>query len=223
MSGKMTTDGRQHVADRVQNSLSGAALPETYGYVEIGTGSKGNLTAGTALQLNANAAKGDTSLVLKDGGGVLTGSVIAGDYLLFANDTQKYEIAANASASGNLITVTLVNALETAKTAGDGLATYMGGSNSTAGVRTSLAAGGRVAITAGWPKIVTVSTGAALEFKASFAAGTFTVGTAITESSVRQSAAGGKCLGYAVLDAPQSPSASQSLDVTLQFPLLASI
>lgn len=223
MSGKLTTDGRQHIADRVQNSLSGAALPETYGYIEIGGGAKGNLTAGTALQLNANAAKGDTTVVLKDSGGVLTGSVIAGDYLLFANDSQKYEVAANATAAGNLITVTLVNALNAAKTLGDGLATYLGGSNTTAGVRTSLAAGGRVAITAGWPKIVTVSTGAALEFKASFPAGTFTVGTAITEAAVRQSSAGGKCLGYAVLDTPQSPSSSQSLDVTLQFPILASI
>lgn len=223
MSGKMTTDGRQHIADRVQNSLSGAALPETYGYIEIGTGSKGNLTAGTALQLNASVAKGATAVVLKDSGGVLTGSVVAGDCLLFGNDNQRYEVAANATASGNLITVTLVNALETLKTAGDGLATYMGGSNTTAGVRASLAAGGRVAITAGWPKTVAVSTGAALEFKASFPAGTFTVGTAITEAAIRQSAAGGKCLGYAVLDTPQSPSSSQSLDVTIQFPILGNV
>lgn len=223
MPGKLTTDGRQHLADRIQNSLHGTALPETYGYIEIGTGAKGNLTAGAALQLNANAAKGATAVVLKDSGGVLTGDVLAGDYLLFADDDQKYEVAGNASAAGNLITVNLVNPLESAKVAGDGAATYMGGHNTTAGVRASLAAGGRVAITAGWPKNVSVGTGAALEFRASFPAGTYTVGTAITEAAVRQSGAGGKCLGYTVLDAPQSPSASQSLDVTLQFPLLAGI
>lgn len=223
MPGKMTTDGRQHVADRLQNSLHGTALPETYDYIEIGTGTKGNLTASAALQLNANAAKGATTVVLKDSGGVLTGSLVAGDYLLFGDDDERYEVAAPATASGNLITVNIVNPLESAKLANDPLATFMGGTNTTTGVRAALATGGRVAVTAGWPKIVSVSTGAALEFKASFPAGTFSVGTAITEAAVRQSAAGGKCFGYAVLDVAQSPSSSQSLDVTIQFPILAII
>lgn len=223
MAGKITSDGRKHIADLVQNALHGTALPETFGYIEVGTGTKGNLTAGTALQLNANAAKGATSVQLKDSGGVLTGSVIAGDYLLFSADDEPYEIASNAAAAGNLITVALVNPLETAKVAGDPLATFMGGSDTTTGVRSSLATGGRVAVTAGWPKIVSVVTGYALEYRASLPAGTFTTGTAITEAAVRQSAGGGKCAGYAVLDTPQSPDATRSLDVMLQFPLLGSI
>lgn len=223
MSGKLTTDGRQHLADRIQNSLTGAALPETYGYLEIGTGVKGNLSAGTALQVNASASKGATSVVLKDSGGSLTGSLTAGDYLIFADDDTKYEVANTVAASGNLITVTLVNALVATKAINTGVTTYMGGSSTTTGVRTPLASGGRVAITAGWPKIVSVASGAALEFKASFPAGTFTVGSAITEAAIRQSAAGGKCAGYIVLDTPQSPSASQSLDVTVQLPLIAGI
>jgi len=223
MAGKLTTDGRQHMADRIQNSLNGTALPETYGYLEIGTGTKGSLAAGTALQNNAQALKGATTVVLKDSGGSLTGSLVAGDYLIFALDDTKYEVAANATASANLITVTLANPLVMEHAAGEGVTTYQGGSSGTTGVRTALATGGRVAITTGWPKITTVSTGAAIEFKASFPAGTFTVGTAITEAAVRQSAAGGKCLGYVVLDTPQNPSASQSLDVTVQFPIIAGI
>jgi hypothetical protein len=226
MSGKLTSDGVQHLADRVNNSLNGTALPETYTHVEIGTGVKGSLAAAASIALNANAAKGALSIVLKDsGGGTLTGSLIAGDVLVFGNDDTRYEVGANCSASGNLITVPLASTtpLAVAHSTGDVVTTSMGASSGDTGVRTSLAAGGRVAITTGWPKTVSTASGPAVEFKASFPAGTFSVGTAITEGAVRQSSGGGKCLGHVVFDAAQSPSASQSLDVTLQFPLKALI
>lgn len=223
MAGKLTSDGRKHIADRVENSLNTTALPETYGFIEIGIGTKGNLVAGTALQLNASVAKGVTSVVLKDSGGVLTGSLTAGDIITFANDDTEYEVANNATAAANLITLTLANALVVDKTASDGVATSLGGSDTTAGCRDPLASGSIVALTSGWPKTVAVAGGQAIEFKASFPAGTFTIGTSITEACVRQLGSGGKCFAYTVLDTPQNPSASQSLDVTLQYPIVAGI
>lgn len=89
-----------------------------------------------------------------------------------------------------------------------------------AGVQTPLAIGGRIALTSGWPKIVTLpSTQRAIEFKGTFAAGTFSTGSAITEAAIRENSGGGQCFGRAVLDTPKSPTASEPLDVTLQFPL----
>lgn len=222
MSGKLTSDGVQHIADRVNNSLNGTALPETYTHIEVGVGVKGTLAAAASIAMNANAAKGATSIVLKDsGGGALTGTLIAGDVLVFALDDTRYEVGANATAAGNLITVSLAatTPLAVARSTGDLVTTSMGASSVDTGVRTPLASGGRVAITSGWPKTVTTASGPALEVKASFPAGTFSVGTAITEGAVRQNSGGGKCLGRVVFDAAQNPSASQSLDVTLQFPL----
>jgi hypothetical protein len=226
MSGKLTSDGAQHVADRINNSLNGTALPETYTHIEIGVGVKGTLAAANSIALNANAAKGATSIVLKDSAaGVLTGTVIAGDVLVFADDDTRYEVGANATASGNLITVALAatTPLAVDHQTGDVVTTSMGASSGDTGVRTPLASGGRVAITAGWPKTVTIASGPAIEFKGSFPAGTFSVGTSITEGAVRQNSGGGKCFGRVVFDTPQNPSASQSLDVTLQIPLKALI
>lgn len=90
------------------------------------------------------------------------------------------------------------------------------------GVQTGLATGGRIACTATWPKIVTLAGGPALEYKATFAAGTFTVGTPITEAAVRESVGTpGQCFGRGILDAPKNPSASEPLDITIQFPIVA--
>jgi len=88
-------------------------------------------------------------------------------------------------------------------------------------VQTSLAVGGRVACTAGWPKIVTLAGGPALEYKATFDAGTFTTGTAITEAAVRENSGGGQCFGRGLLDVAKNPTASEPLDITLQFPIVA--
>lgn len=137
MAAKITDNGRTHVGERIQNSLTGAALTKTFAAIEIGTGS----TAATV------------------------------------SDT---------------------------------------------GIETALATGGRVACTAGWPKIVTLAGGPALEFKATFPAGTFTTSTAITEAAVRESVGTpGQCFGRGILDVAKNPSASEPLDITIQFPIVA--
>lgn len=89
------------------------------------------------------------------------------------------------------------------------------------GVETALLTGGRIVCTAGWPKIVTLAGGPAIEYKATFAAGTFTTGTAITEAAVRENAGGGQCFGRGLLDVSKNPSASEPLDITVQFPIVA--
>lgn len=89
------------------------------------------------------------------------------------------------------------------------------------GVETALLTGGRVACTAGWPKIVTLAGGPAIEYKATFSAGTFTTGTAITEAAVRENSGGGQCFGRGILDVSKNPSASEPLDITIQFPIVA--
>jgi hypothetical protein len=137
MAAKITNNGRTHVGERIQNSLTGAAITKTFAAIQIGTG-----TAAPTV-----------------------------------SDT---------------------------------------------GVQTPLLTGGTVACTAGWPKIVTLAGGPAIEFKATFAAGTFTTGTAITEAAVRESlSVPGQCFGRGLLDTPKNPSASEPLDITIQFPIVA--
>lgn len=89
------------------------------------------------------------------------------------------------------------------------------------GVETALLTGGRIVCTAGWPKIVTLAGGPAIEYKATFAAGTFTTGTPITEAAVRELVGGGQCFGRGLLDVSKNPSASEPLDITVQFPIVA--
>lgn len=137
MAAKITTNGRTHVGERIQNSLTGASITKTFAAIEIGTGT----TAATE------------------------------------SDT---------------------------------------------GIETALITGGRVACTSGWPKIVTLAGGPAIEFKATFAAGTFTTGTAITEAAVRESVGTpGQCFGRGLLDVSKNPTASEPLDITIQFPIVA--
>ena len=69
------------------------------------THTKGALVPGTALQLNAEVVAGAKAAVFKDSGGSLTGTVKIGDTFVIAGDTQRYVITADATASGNLITV----------------------------------------------------------------------------------------------------------------------
>jgi len=98
------------------NSNSGEALREGYigralgmdwdqdGYLPSFTG--GTLTNGTAkaaLINKANVAIGDTSVPMDSG--TLTGTLVVGDLFTVAGDSQQYVVAANATASGNAITV----------------------------------------------------------------------------------------------------------------------
>jgi len=67
----------------------------------------GALSPGTQAQLNAAASKGDTQIVVKDSGGVLTGTAKEGDTLVIAGHTQRYAVTADASAGSNLITLNI--------------------------------------------------------------------------------------------------------------------
>ena len=67
----------------------------------------GSLTIGTQLQLNADVAAGSTTMVFKDSGGSLSGTVKKGDTFVIAGNTQRYAVAADATASGNLISITV--------------------------------------------------------------------------------------------------------------------
>lgn len=74
------------------------------GYLPTFTG--GTLTNGTgkaALINKANVAIGDTSVPMDSG--TLTGTLVVGDLFTVAGDTQQYVVTANATASGNAITV----------------------------------------------------------------------------------------------------------------------
>jgi len=79
----------------------------------------GALVPGTQLQLNADIAIGDTSVVMKDSGASLTGDVNRGDTFVIAGDDQRYAINADATAASNLITVSFEPAAEVAYSASD--------------------------------------------------------------------------------------------------------
>lgn len=87
---------------------------------------KGTLTAGTALQVNAQPAEGATSIVLKDSGGVLSGTLVEGDILTFAtcyavspidgsiySYLKQFVVTALATAASNLITANVYPAFKT--------------------------------------------------------------------------------------------------------------
>lgn len=72
------------------------------------------LTGVTQLQINAAAAKGATTVVVKDSDATLAGTVIAGDYFSIAGHSQKYAITANATAAANLFTLSIRPGLQIA-------------------------------------------------------------------------------------------------------------
>lgn len=74
------------------------------GYLPTFTGGTlSNGTAKAALINKANVAIGDTSVPMDSG--TLTGTLVVGDLFTVAGDTQQYVVTANATASGNAITV----------------------------------------------------------------------------------------------------------------------
>lgn len=91
---------------------------------------------------------------------------------------------------------------------------------SDAGVETPLAAGGRVVATTGFPKVTFYGNIITIEVTATFAAGTFTTGTAITEAAWVDSL-GTKCAGRGILDVSKNPTASEPLTVTAKFAMVA--
>lgn len=82
---------------------------EIFGNQNVQTHTAGALTIGTQLQLNAELAAGATSIVMKDSGGSLSGTVKAGDTFVIAGNTQRYTVTADATASSNLITVPFIS------------------------------------------------------------------------------------------------------------------
>jgi hypothetical protein len=96
-------------ATGVETQLTGS-FGRRYGFEffanqNIATHTAGALVPGTQLQLNAAITAGDTSVVMKDSGASLTGTVKAGDTFVIVGNTQRYAVTADATAAGNLITV----------------------------------------------------------------------------------------------------------------------
>jgi len=81
----------------------------------------GSLSIGTAAQVNATVAAGETQLVVKDSSGSLTGDVNEGDTFIIAGNSQRYVITADASASGNLLTINFTPALAAEAAEDDGI------------------------------------------------------------------------------------------------------
>lgn len=65
----------------------------------------GNLTAGTALQTNAQPGLAKNAAVLKDSGGSLAGTIKAGTVFTVNGDTQTYVITEDATAAANLCSI----------------------------------------------------------------------------------------------------------------------
>jgi len=65
------------------------------------------LTSVTALQANAEATAGATSIVVKDSDGTLAGTISAGDTFSIAGITQRFVVTANATAASNLFTLSI--------------------------------------------------------------------------------------------------------------------
>lgn len=78
------------------------------------THTAGSLSVSGTLQVNAAAALNATSLVFKASSTTLTGDIHAGDFFTIAGDDQAYAVTATATASGNLVTVSISPALQVA-------------------------------------------------------------------------------------------------------------
>lgn len=97
--------GQTGVSTQLTGSFGRRYGFEFYANQNAPTHTAGALVPGTQLQLNAEVLAGATSLVFKDSGGSLSGTVKAGDTFVIAGNTQRYAITANATAATNLITV----------------------------------------------------------------------------------------------------------------------
>lgn len=91
---------------------------------------------------------------------------------------------------------------------------------SDAGVQTPLAVGGRRALDAGYPQIIAAASGPEIVVQATYPAGSFTTGTAITEAAWITSG-GTKCAGRIVYTTPKNPSSQEPVTATLRFDAVA--
>lgn len=79
----------------------------------VQTHTAGAITDGTGAKVSTAYAVGVTSIVVNDATS-LTGTVKAGDFFTIAGDTTKYAITANATASGNAVTLAISPSLQVA-------------------------------------------------------------------------------------------------------------
>lgn len=105
-------------ADGVQTQMTATMGPKfgvnLFANQNVQSHTAGALTAGGTIQLNAAAAKGATTLVLKDSTGSLTGDLHEGDTLVIAGNSQRYAVTADATAATNLVTVNITPGLAVA-------------------------------------------------------------------------------------------------------------
>lgn len=81
---------------------------DSYMDQNINTHTKGTLSAQNNIAVKTSASAGDTQVVLKDSAaGTLTGTLVKGDILTFADTPGVYVVTANATASSNEITVNI--------------------------------------------------------------------------------------------------------------------
>jgi hypothetical protein len=99
--------GETGARTQIEGSLGRRYGFEIFGNQNCAAHTAGSLTIGTQLQLNANVSAGDTTAVFKDSGGSLTGTVKAGDSFVVAGNSQRYVITADATASSNLVSVSI--------------------------------------------------------------------------------------------------------------------
>lgn len=113
--------GPTGVDTQLRGSLGTKFGFETFSNQNVKTQTTTAIGSITQAQVNANVAKGATSLVIKDSDGVLAGTLAKGDTFVIAGNTQRYALTANATAAANLITVTITPPLAQAHVTNDNI------------------------------------------------------------------------------------------------------
>src|ERR1700687_6067968 len=111
--------GDQGVSSQMRGALGEKFGFEIFANQNVVQHSTTALTAVTQLQLNAGAAKGATTIAIKDSDGVLAGTIAKGDTLLIAGNTQRYAVTAASVAAANVFTLTITPGLAVAGNTND--------------------------------------------------------------------------------------------------------
>ena len=219
MTGKITNDGRDHIADLVQIGIDVAGSPtNALGYIEIGTGvADVSISGVTDIAVDGVERSYNSSSTDFVAAGVTVGMIITVSGFTDANNNGSFEVLSVAT---NAILIKGNTTLVT-EAAGDTIAIsgYVV-TETDSGVKTPIATGGRKAADSGWPKVVESGTDRTYQIKATFTAGSFTTGTAFTEA-VWTNTGGTVTGGRIILDQSKNPSVSEPLEITLNFPLTA--